>query len=242
MAVIATGGLSGGGGRFLGSELAKRIGADYVDRVILSRVAKELQATVEALHEREERPITRRERFFRVVERILENSALSGSAGEPYLGGSVYPDFLLEEYDQLPQPTATRGYQLDDDSYIEAVKTVINGLAANGNVVIVGRGAHIILRDKPDVLRVGLIARLEDRIERVIVRENLSEEQATNAILNRDRARAYYFKRFFNMDNPDDPDVYHFVINTTEVNVERATELIIQASKDLEEGRLGYPS
>ena len=241
MAVIATGGLSGGGGRFLGPELAKRIGADYVDRSILSRVGEELQATEEAVHEREERPVTRRERFMRVVQRILENSAASGSGGDPYFG-SPYPGFLLEEYDELPQPTSTRGYQLDDDAYIEAVRTVIKQLAANGNVVIVGRGAHIILRDNRDVLRVGLIARLADRTERVIVMENLSEEQATNAILSRDRARAYYFKRFFGIDNPDEPEVYHLVINTTEVNVERATELIIQASKDLEEGRLGYPS
>lgn len=242
MAVIATGGLHGGGGRFLGPELAKRIGADYVDRLILSRVGEELQATEEAVHEREERPVTRRERFIRVLERVLEDSALHGSGGDPYFGGSHYPEFLLQEYDQLPQPPATRGYQLDDDSYIEAVRTVIKGLAANGNVVIVGRGAHIILRDNPDVLRVGLIATLEDRTERVMLRESLSEEQATNAILSRDQARAYYFKRFFDMDNPDEPEVYHFVINTTEVNVERATELIIQASKDLEEGRLGYPA
>ena len=83
---------------------------------------------------------------------------------------------------------------------------------------------------------------MEDRIERVVVRENLSEEQAAELILNRDRARAYYFKRFFDIDNPDEPDVYHFVINTTEVILERATELIMQASKDLDEGRLGYPS
>ena len=56
MAVIATGGLSGGGGRFLGPELSRRIDADYVDRLILSNVSRELQATVEALDQREQRP------------------------------------------------------------------------------------------------------------------------------------------------------------------------------------------
>ena len=150
MAVIVTGGLAGGGGRFLGPELSRRIDADYVDRLILSNVARELQATVEALDQREQRPPTRAERFARIVQRIMQRTAYTGGGPDPYFG-TVYPEFLVSEYDELPNLIATRGHEIDDDEYIAAVRSVIEDLATGDNVVIVGRGAHIILKDNPDV-------------------------------------------------------------------------------------------
>ena len=237
MAVIATGGLSGGGGRFLGPELSRRIDADYVDRLILSNVARELQATVEALDQREQRPPTRAERFSRLIQRVMERTAYTGGGPDPYFG-TVYPEFLISEYDELPTMISTRGHEIDDDAYISAISTVIEDLAAGDNVVIVGRGAHIILKDNPKALRVGLVATFEDRVERVMVREGMGESEAENAIRSRDDARSQYFQRFFGIDNPDAAEHYHIVINTSEMNLDAATDIIIRASEELEMGRL----
>ena len=237
MAVIVTGGLSGGGGRFLGPELSRRIDADYVDRLILSNVARELQATVEALDQREQRPPTRSERFSRIIQRIMERTAYTGGGPDPYFG-TVYPEFLISEYDELPTLITTRGHEIDDNAYIAAIRRVIEDLAEGDNVVIVGRGAHIILEDNPNVLRVGLIATFEDRVERVMVRERLSQSDAEAAILARDEARLEYFRRFFGIDAPDSAEHYHLVINTSEMNLDAATDIIIEASKELELGRL----
>jgi len=237
MAVIVTGGLSGGGGRFLGPELSRRIDADYVDRLILSNVARELQATVEALDQREQRPPTRSERFSRIIQRIMERTAYTGGGPDPYFG-TVYPEFLISEYDELPTLITTRGHEIDDNAYIAAIRTVIEDLANGDNVVIVGRGAHIILEDNPNVLRVGLIATFEDRVERIMVRERLSQSDAEAAIVARDAARSEYFQRFFSIDDPDSAEHYHLVINTSEMNLDAATDIIIEASKELEMGRL----
>ena len=237
MAVIATGGLSGGGGRFLGPELSRRIDADYVDRLILSNVARELQATVEALDQREQRPPTRSERFSRIIQRIMERTAYTGGGPDPYFG-TVYPEFLISEYDELPTLIATRGHEIDDDAYIAAIRTVIEDLATGDNVVIVGRGAHIILQNNPNVLRVGLIATFEDRVERVMVRERMVQSDAETAILARDAARSEYFRRFFAIADPDSAEHYHLVINTSEMNLDAATDIIIRASEELEVGRL----
>ena len=89
MSVITLGGMSGGGARSLGPLLAERLNADYVDRIFLSNVAKELGATVEALHQREERVPTRSERWIGVVQRILERTAVTGAGGDPYFGPGV---------------------------------------------------------------------------------------------------------------------------------------------------------
>ena len=237
MSVITVGGLAGGGGRSLGPVVAEALGMDYVDRLILTDVARHVGATVEALHQREERPPTRGERFARVLQRILERSAVTGAGGDPYFGPSVAA-FLTEEYEELPQPTITRGHELEDDSYIEALRKVMGDLVESGNVVIVGRGGHIILKDNPKVLRVGAVASLEHRIATIMGRERLSHEAASATVAARDKARAYHFSRFFGIDEPDNPELYHMVVNTSDMSLETAAGLIVDAAKALEEGRL----
>jgi cytidylate kinase len=237
MAVVAMGGLTGGGGRLLGPVVAQRLGADYVDRLILTNAARHVGATVEALYQREERPPTRGERFSALLQRILERSAVTGAGGDPYFGPGAMA-FLTEEFEELPEPTITRGHELEDEKYITAMRSVMTDLAASGNVVIVGRGGSIILRDNPFVLRIGVVARLGDRVARIMERERLGREQANKVVFERDRARAHYFKRYFGIDDPDDPESYHLVINTSDMDMEYAAELVVQASEALEGGRL----
>ena len=237
MTVVAIGGLSGGGGRALGPLVAERLGADYVDRLILTNVARHVGATVEALHQREERPPTRGERFSRVLQRILERSAVTGAGGDPYFGPGVAA-FLTDEFEDLPQATITRGHELEDEKYIEGMRTVLEDMAASGNVVIVGRGAYIILRDKPNVLRVGAVTSLEDRLVTIMERERLTREQAEKTIADRDAAREDFFKKFLGIDHPDGPDLYHLVVNTSDLGLEYATEVVVDTVKAFEEGRV----
>ena len=89
MSIVTLSGLTGGGARRLGPGIAQRLGADYVDRLILTNAARRAGATVAALHEREERPPTRRERFTGMLQRVLERGAVTGAAGDPYFGPST---------------------------------------------------------------------------------------------------------------------------------------------------------
>ena len=240
MSVITLGGMSGGGARSLGPMIAEKLGADYVDRIFLSNVAKELGATVEALQQREERPPTRTERWLRLVQRILERSAVTGAGGDPYFGPGVAA-FLTEEYEDIPQPVITKGHELEDDTYIEAIHSTMMDMAAEGNVVFVGRGGHVILNDLPNVLRVGVVAHQEDRIKTIMEREKLDHDVAETMIQNRDSARTYYFQKFFDLDEPDRPDLYHLVVNTSEVSLEYARDLVIDGLHALEEGKIKGP-
>lgn len=237
MAVITIGGLAGSGARTLGPMVAQRLGYDYVDRLVLTDAARHIGATVEALHQREERPPSRAEQFSRFLQRVLERSAVSGAGGDPYFGPGVAA-FLTQEYEELPQPIVTRGHELEDEEYFEAIRRVMRSLAARDNVVIIGRGGTVILKDIPGVLRVNTVARLEDRIARVMERERLSRAEAEKVVAARDKARAYYFKRFFKISDSEHPENYHLVINTSAVSFSYATEMIVDAVKALEEGRL----
>ena len=237
MATITMGGLSGGGGRLLGVRVAQRLGADYVDRLILTNAARQVGATVEALHQREERPPTRGERFSAMLQHILERSAFAGAAGDPYFGSGTLA-LLTEEFEDIPQPTITRGHEVEDEKYFEAMGNVMRELASSGNVVIVGRGGTIILRDNPDVLRIGTVATFEDRVVRVMEIERLERERAESTIIARDKARVDYYKRYFGIDDPAHSGNYHMVLNTSDLDLDYCTELILHACKALEEGRL----
>ncbi len=237
MSVITIGGQTGGGGRLLGPEVARELGADYVDRLILTTAARQMGATVEALHQVEERLPSAAQRFTGFLQRVLERSAATGAGGDPYFGPGTMA-YLTQEFEDIPQPTITRGHDLEYDQYIEAMRSVMVEVASTGNVVLVGRGAGIVLRDDPRVLRVGAVASYDVRVARIMERERIDREQAEAIIEARDRARQTNFKRFFDIDDPDDPKLYHIVINTTDVDMAYATQMVVDASKALQKGRL----
>lgn len=103
---------------------------------------------------------------------------------------------------------------------------LIEAAHARGRVVIIGRGGQAVLRGKPGVLHVRLIAPLELRIARHMRRAGLGEEEARRQVLQRDQASCDYVGRFYELD-PADPSLYDLVINTAKLTPSDAADLII---------------
>tara|TARA_Y100000780_G_scaffold225764_1_gene238744 strand:+ start:2236 stop:2955 length:720 start_codon:yes stop_codon:yes gene_type:complete len=237
MYTITLGGMSGGGARDIGPLVAQKLKADYVDRIFLSNVAKDVGATVEALHQREERLPTRSEKWIHVIQRLLERSAVTGSAGDPYFGPGITA-LLTEEYEDIPQPTITRGHEVEDDVYIEAIESAMKEMAADGDVVFIGRGGHVILKDMPNVLRVGVVASFEDRVKTLMNRETIDRDNAMVTLEQRDQARKHFFKKYFELDEPDNPNLFHFTINSSEISTNYAAEMVIQNLNSFADGHM----
>ena len=237
MYTITLGGMSGGGARDIGPIVAQKLKADYVDRIFLSNIAKDVGATVEALHQREEKLPSRSEKWIHVIQRLLERSAVTGSAGDPYFGPGITA-LLTEEYEDISQPTITRGHEVEDDVYIEAIESAMKEMAADGDVVFIGRGGHVILKDMPNVLRVGVVASLEDRVKTLMAREAIDTDKAIVILEQRDQARKYFFKKYFELDEPDNPNLFHFTINSSEISTNYAAEMVIQNLNSFIDGRM----
>jgi len=101
---------------------------------------------------------------------------------------------------------------LDADSMVVFMKRVIEGAAAAGNCVIVGRGAPYVLRERPDTFHVFVYAPLEEKIRRV--RElGKSDTEAVELVAAIDQERATFVKKYYGKDWPS-RHLYHLMINS----------------------------
>ena len=63
MTIITLGGKSGNGGRNIGPKVSHELHIDYVDRLILSQVARQTGSTLGSIQKRENEPATFKEKI-----------------------------------------------------------------------------------------------------------------------------------------------------------------------------------
>ncbi len=229
MPVVTVTGLIGSGAIEVGAEVARKLDIDYIDRMILAEAAKKIGATVAAVAERTERPPRLGDRIAGFVKTVLERSALAGGGADPYFGGGL-DALLVREYRDFPSEAPVTDETLSDENLIKVTSEIINEIAASGNVVIAGRGANVILRDLPGALHVGLVSRHAERLMRIMEREGLNAIEAERHVIENDRARLAYYRRFFNVD-PEDPQYYHLVLNTDLLHIDHTADVVVETAR-----------
>jgi len=159
--------------------------------------------------------------------------------GDPYFGPGI-EQLLARPYNEMEDPPHTSAEEVDEQHFIDTASEVINDLAEIGNVVLLGRGAAAILHDTPSVLRVGVVAKMDDRVTRVQQQMRLeTPEQAESLIEHTDLAQHRYFERAFD-SSPIDPFLYHFMWNTSDVSIEYAAQVTVDAAKVMSEKGLKW--
>ena len=113
-------------------------------------------------------------------------------------------------------------------AYLESVQSIIENLAATGNVIIVGRAGQAILQNNPNVLHLRVVAPLQTRIQRIVNAHGISPQAAKAQVEDSDNYRASYLQRFYNI-RWDDPALYHLVINTGHISLETSAEVVCTA-------------
>jgi len=105
--------------------------------------------------------------------------------------------------------------------------------ASKGNVVLVGRGAQIILRDIPGVFRARLVAPKALRVERIMERYNFTREEAEEFVRRSDHEREGLMHSIFHVD-PNDWSLYDLIMNTARYTSGAAADIIVQAVEKME--------
>lgn len=106
----------------------------------------------------------------------------------------------------------------------QMTETVLH-LAELGHVILLGRGANVITAHLPHVLQVRLTGSPERRARRVMEVHKIGAKAAAAFLKKQDAARKRFLRRNFHRD-PDDPLLYHVVLNTDLVGFEEAVDVI----------------
>jgi cytidylate kinase len=113
--------------------------------------------------------------------------------------------------------------------YFEALGQLMKELAAQGNVLLVGRGGNRFLSDDEAAFHVRLVAPMEVRLRRVMEHRWLREKQARQLIAQSDSERRSFYENYFGADWTN-PLEYHLTVNTGRLGP-AAVDLIASAAE-----------
>ncbi len=227
MPTITINGPVGCGAVEIGQMVSQRLDINYVDRLVFAEAAKIVGSPVGSLIEKEQKITRFRDRLANLLQAMLEHEV----AGNVDFGFGI-ETLPAETYTELAGDPSIRSQKVNDKAFIEATTAVVRDLAQANNVVIIGRGANMILADTPGVIHVGMLAPHEVRVETIMQREHLPREKAHDYAHDLEKARVAFFRKFFNAQ-PNNPELYHLVLNLGEMRQETAAEIIAHAAGDL---------
>jgi len=149
------------------------------------------------------------------------------SAAERFGEGTLDLIHVTEE-----KPGLLERFRANERHYATAVEAILLELAARDNVVLCGRGAAFFLSRFPHVLRVRVTAPEGMRAQWVQQHDGLVYEAALNLVRQNDRERGARIRFLYHVDW-DDPLLYHIVLNTEQISVERGVQILRAALSDL---------
>lgn len=228
MTVITISRQLGSLGGDIASSVAQELGLRLIDAETINQAAERAGVPRIALAELQtegERGLASRVLNVMRAMPLLPNGgsrrATSGDAASPRGSTTTFPFGGLFSPTVPPISSSLEGY-------VRMVGLVIRGLAHEGNVLILGRGGQMLLRNYPGALHVQTVAPFASRVEVVVSRYGLSERIAQQRVRASDRARFDYLRRYHDVDWLD-PTLYHLVLNTASLPAASAVKLIVAA-------------
>ena len=153
----------------------------------------------------------------------IEKSQISKALSS--LGFSVSE---IDRYDEK-KPNLWQSLKTQKESFAHLIRAAVYKLASRKNVVIVGRGGQVILKDVPGVLHVRVIAPYATRVSRLMKQEKYDGKTAERIIRQSDRDSSGYLSTYFDT-NVDYSQLYDLVINTRAMTLNEGVELITRAA------------
>lgn len=195
----------GSGGRTIGRKLAERLGVRFSDKELIDALQAKLNLTAESIEELKGKKKRWLDDFIQMVAPVPMSGLLVS-------GESDY----VSEYNQ----------SLSVNDVFEAEKEILNGIADQGSCVIAGRSGFFVLKDRPNKVDILITASRENRIARIMSKQNLSYEKAAQVLDSVDKARDNYVLRYTGQSRYDARN-YHIVLNMDYITEDKAVDLIL---------------
>lgn len=211
MPVITIARQFGAGGEPVAQILARKLGADLLDKQIVAEVAQRLEIPDAEVESEDEAPGS----FLTRLLTALGTTTIEFSA--PPEVAAWAPPYSDPAFDPRR-------------AILSITQQVVREAARTGNAVIVGRGSAYLLRDEPDALHVFLQAPVPARLRFAMELFEIGEEEARKRMKHTDANRAAYVRQVYGHDWQH-PAHYHLVIDTERLGFEPTADVILAAAR-----------
>ncbi len=130
----------------------------------------------------------------------------------------------VDKYDEK-NPSLLQHLSIRKKIFDHLIRAAVYEFATRENVLIVGRGAQVILKDIPGTLHVRVIAPYPTRVKRLMEQKDNDEKIAQGDIRKSDRNSSGYIHAYFNADWADS-ELYDLVLNTRTLTLNNCVEMI----------------
>ena len=196
--VIAINRELGSGGRTIGRKLAEKLNVKFYDKALIKELTK---------------------RFNLSVEELEKVKASKRNWGNDFVQ-SYMNRYNVEDRFNMEANVATT------ENIFKVESKFLKELAATESCVIAGRSGFFIFRNDPNALRILIQSTMEKRIQRVMEKQGLSEEEAKAVIDKVDKGREKYTKEFSGTSRYDTRN-YDLVINVANMTEDATVDLIL---------------
>jgi cytidylate kinase len=125
-------------------------------------------------------------------------------------------------------PTILERFNYSKEKYLAYLQLAMLERFQKDNVVYHGLGGHFFVRNISHVLKVRIIADMEDRLKLEMEREKISREEALRILKNDDNERRKWSKYLYGIDTWD-PSLYDLVIHIKKITTDNAADIICHA-------------
>ena len=193
----------GSGGRTVGRKLAEKLGVEFYDKAVIKGLQQEFHLTVEEI----EKLKGRKHGWWADFKRVMS------------VGPGITSNYYMPKKGDEPEI-------LDTDIVFKTETEILKGIAEDESCVIAGRSGFYVFRNHPNHLSILIQASMPFRLERVMRKQNLTEEAARKTIEKVDKMRENYVKEYAKTSRYDTRN-YDLVISADGKTEDQIVEQIL---------------
>ena len=188
----------GSGGRTVGRKLAEQLGVKYYDKAIVEGLTH---------------------KFGLSVERIEQIKAQKKSWWNDI---NNYYNTLVNSAEKPMEAEV----KLDNQTMFDTEKRILQELATQSSCVVAGRTGFMVFREWPNHLNIFIQASMEHRVQRVMSRQQVSEQEARDIIQRMDSSRETFIQKYEDTSRYDTRN-YELVISMDDLSEDDAMAIIM---------------
>lgn len=209
----------GSGGRTVGQKLAEKLGVEFFDKALINALEEKYNLSVKEIEKLKGQSHSWWAELKRAI--IPTDPTLDNPQKETFDNTKSQ----LGMY--IPRPDYTTRQTLTTREVFKAETEILEGIAKDESCVIAGRSGFYIFRNHPNHVSILIQASMPSRIERVMRKQNMTEDEARKTIEKIDKMRENYVKEYTGSSRYDTRN-YDLVISSDGKTEDEIADLIIK--------------